>query len=150
MNNNIWYEQDYDININKTYQSLIEKWLHNYIHNKDGNSGLVISGGIGTGKHTIVKNSIKKLNWKYHMLYLENDKSWDFFSNFITGLNEHMVLIIYDANLIFYISSDDGPTPMDWNKNFLNIKGFPEIDWFSTSYFITLDDWRQKQLDKIV
>ena len=34
------------------------------------------------------------------MLYLENDKSWDFFANFITGLNEKMVLIIYDANLI--------------------------------------------------
>jgi hypothetical protein len=34
------------------------------------------------------------------MLYLENDKSWDFFSNFITGLNEKMVLVINDANLI--------------------------------------------------
>jgi hypothetical protein len=98
--NNIWYEQDYDININKQYQNQIEKWLHNYETKKDVISGLVISGGIGTGKHTIVKNSIKKLNWKYHMLYLENDKSWDFFSNFITGLNERMVLIIYDANLI--------------------------------------------------
>jgi hypothetical protein len=34
------------------------------------------------------------------MLYLENDKSWDFFSDFVTGLNEKMVLIINDANLI--------------------------------------------------
>jgi hypothetical protein len=34
------------------------------------------------------------------MLYLENDKSWDFFSNFISGLNEKMILVIYDANLI--------------------------------------------------
>ena len=95
--NNIWYEQYYDVNINKNIQVQIEKWLSNYP--KD-NSGLIISGGIGTGKHTLVKNSIKKLNWKYHMLYLENDKSWDFFSNFITGLNERMILVIYDANLI--------------------------------------------------
>jgi hypothetical protein len=95
--NNIWYEQEYDININKLYQNQIEKWLGNY---PLYNTGLVISGGIGTGKHMLVKNTIKKLNWKYYMLYLENDKSWDFFSNFITGLNEKMVLIIYDANLI--------------------------------------------------
>lgn len=57
---------------------------------------------------------------------------------------------IYEANLIFYISSDDGPTPQDWNKNFLNIKGFPEIDWFGTKYFVTLDEWRQQQLENIL
>jgi hypothetical protein len=98
--NNIWYEQDYDNSIYKSSQSQIERWLNDYSTKKDVNSGLVISGGIGTGKHTLVKNAIKKLKWKYHMLYLENDKSWDFFSNFITGLNEKMILIIYDANLI--------------------------------------------------
>jgi len=98
--NNIWYEQDYDTSIYKSSQSQIERWLNDYSTKKDVNSGLVISGGIGTGKHTLVKNAIKKLKWKYHMLYLENDKSWDFFSNFITGLNEKMILIIYDANLI--------------------------------------------------
>ena len=97
MINNIWYEQENDININKNFQFQIEKWLLNYP--KD-NSGLIISGGVGTGKHTLVKNVIKKLNWKYHILFLENDKSWNFFSDFISGLNEKMVLIIYDANLI--------------------------------------------------
>jgi len=95
--NNIWYEQENDININKNYQSQIIKWLNNF---PNEHIGVIISGGIGTGKNTIVKNSIKKANWKYHMLYLENDKSWDFFSNFITGINEKMVLIINDANLI--------------------------------------------------
>lgn len=56
---------------------------------------------------------------------------------------------IYDADLIFYLESDGKPTPQDWNKNFLNIKGFSEIDWFSTKYFVTIDEWRQIQLDKI-
>ena len=56
---------------------------------------------------------------------------------------------IYDADLIFYLVSDEKPTPQDWDKNFLNIKGLPEIDWFSTKYFLTLDDWRQIQFDKI-
>ena len=106
--NNIWYEQDFDPNlfgINKSYQNQIENWLQqfplDYLSNINGtkssepkqsyvSTGLIISGGIGTGKNTIVKNVIKKLNWKYHMLYLENDKSWDFFSDFITGLNEKM------------------------------------------------------------
>lgn len=97
--NNIWYEQELDSSglINNRYQIQIEKWLKSYPNDY---SGLIISGGIGTGKSTLVKNSIKNTNWKYHMLYLENDKSWDFFSNFITGLNEKMVLIINDANLI--------------------------------------------------
>jgi len=97
--NNIWYEQDLEssININEKYQLQIEKWLKNFPNDY---TGLIISGGIGTGKNTIVKNSIKKSKWKYHMLYLENDKSWDFFSNFITGLNEKMILVINDANLI--------------------------------------------------
>jgi hypothetical protein len=97
--NNIWYEQELNesSSINQRYQLQIEKWLNTYPNDY---SGLIISGGIGTGKSTIVKNSIKKSKWKYHMLYLENDKSWDFFSNFITGLNERMVLIINDANLI--------------------------------------------------
>ena len=80
MTNNIWYEQETDVNINKNFQFQIEKWLLNYP--KD-NSGLIISGGVGTGKHTLVKNVIKKLNWKYHILFLENDKSWNFFSDFI-------------------------------------------------------------------
>jgi hypothetical protein len=95
--NNIWYEQENDVNINKNYQNQIIKWLNNF---PNEHMGIIISGGIGTGKNTIVKNSIKKANWKYHMLYLENDKSWNFFSNFITGLNEKMVLVINDANLI--------------------------------------------------
>jgi hypothetical protein len=97
--NNIWYEQDLESNIsvNTKYQSQIEKWLKTFPNNY---TGLIISGGIGTGKNTIVKNSIKNSKWKYHTLYLENDKSWDFFSNFITGLNEKMVLVINDANLI--------------------------------------------------
>ncbi len=95
--NNIWYEQDYDINVNKNYQNQIIKWLESF---PNDHTGLVISGGIGTGKNTIVKHSIKKSGWKFHMLYLENDKSWDFFSNFITGLNEKMILVINDANLI--------------------------------------------------
>jgi hypothetical protein len=97
--NNIWYEQDLEasITLNDKFQSQIEKWLKNFPNDY---TGLIISGGIGTGKSTIVKNSIKKSKWKYHMLYLENDKSWDFFSNFITGLNEKMILVINDANLI--------------------------------------------------
>jgi hypothetical protein len=97
--NNIWYEQNLEasITLNDKFQSQIEKWLKNFPNDY---TGLIISGGIGTGKSTIVKNSIKKSKWKYHMLYLENDKSWDFFSNFITGLNEKMILVINDANLI--------------------------------------------------
>jgi len=97
--NNIWYEQDLEsnINVNTKYQLQIEKWLKTFPNDY---TGLIISGGIGTGKNTIVKNSIKNSKWKYHILYLENDKSWDFFSNFITGLNEKMVLVINDANLI--------------------------------------------------
>jgi hypothetical protein len=97
--NNIWYEQNLEasITLNDKFQTQIEKWLKNFPNDY---TGLIISGGIGTGKSTIVKNSIKKSKWKYHMLYLENDKSWDFFSNFITGLNEKMILVINDANLI--------------------------------------------------
>ena len=39
--NNIWYEQDNDVNINKNIQFQIEKWLTNYP--KD-NSGIMIEG----------------------------------------------------------------------------------------------------------
>lgn len=69
-----------------------------------------------------------------------------------TDNSKHPQLVInkiYEANLIFYIDSGDRPTTQDWDKNFINIKGYSEIDWFETKYFVTIDDWRQKQLEQI-
>ena len=51
MNNNIWYEQDFDININKTYQSLIEKDKEKVLKNltdKPYSSNYILEG------HTIL------------------------------------------------------------------------------------------------
>ena len=57
---------------------------------------------------------------------------------------------VYEADFIFHLADDFGGKPLDWGKNYFNIKGFSTIDWFHTKYFMTLDEWRQKQLDNLL
>lgn len=59
---------------------------------------------------------------------------------------------IYEAELIFFIKDGDNKSisEVDWKDNFLNLKGFSEIDWFSTSNFVTLDKWREIVLDNLL
>ena len=40
--------------------------------------------------------------------------------------------------------------PMEWGKNYLNLEGFSEMDWFPTKNFVTIDVWRQKILNEIL
>ena len=54
---------------------------------------------------------------------------------------------IYEADLIFFLKDID--EPMDFDKNFFNLEGFSEIDWFPTSHFMTLDKWREIKLSQI-
>ncbi len=52
---------------------------------------------------------------------------------------------VYQGELIFNI---DGKT--EWEKNYLNLDGWNELDWFPTKNFVTLDVWREKILSEIV
>ncbi len=56
----------------------------------------------------------------------------------------------YEVELIFHLTDDFGGKPIDWENNYFNIKGFSTIDWFHTKYFMTIDEWRQKQLDSLL
>ncbi len=56
---------------------------------------------------------------------------------------------VYKAKLIFWLKGED-ISPMTWQDNQLNLEGVPEIDWFRTKSFLTLDEWRQRQIDKIL
>jgi len=68
--------------------------------------------------------------------------------------SQHQQLIVgqvYEANLVFFLKDGyDKVSEIDWKNNYLNLKGFSEIDWFSTEFFVTLDVWRQMQIDKIL
>ena len=52
---------------------------------------------------------------------------------------------VYEGELIFVI---DGKT--EWEKNYLNLDGWSELDWFPTENFTTLDLWREKILSEIL
>ena len=52
---------------------------------------------------------------------------------------------IYEGELIFVIA---GKT--EWEKNYLNLDGWSELDWFPTENFTTLDVWREKILSEIL
>jgi hypothetical protein len=52
---------------------------------------------------------------------------------------------VYEGELIFVI---DGKT--EWEKNYLNLDGWSELDWFPTENFTTLDVWREKILSEIL
>jgi hypothetical protein len=53
---------------------------------------------------------------------------------------------IYEAYLIFHIKDE----PVDWKNNYLNLKGFSEIDWFPTSHFMSIEVWREWRINKIL
>jgi hypothetical protein len=53
---------------------------------------------------------------------------------------------IYEADLIFHIKDE----PVDWKNNYLNLKGFSEIDWFPTSHFMSIEVWREWRINKIL
>jgi hypothetical protein len=52
---------------------------------------------------------------------------------------------VYEGELIFNI---DGKTY--WEKNYLNLDGWSELEWFPTENFTTLDIWREKILSEIL
>ena len=55
---------------------------------------------------------------------------------------------VYEASFVFF--NQDSKNPVEWNKNYLNLEGFSELDWFPTKNFVTLDVWRQKVLDELI
>jgi hypothetical protein len=57
---------------------------------------------------------------------------------------------VYEAKLIIFLQESEPPKPSEWKNNYLNIEGFSDIDWFETKFFLTIEDWRHKQLKKIL
>jgi len=53
---------------------------------------------------------------------------------------------VYTSELIFYISDE----PIEWKNNYLNLEGFSDIDWFHTDNFVTIEEWREMQIDKLI
>lgn len=59
---------------------------------------------------------------------------------------------IYDGDFVFYLKdeiSEEFNIAMEWEKNYFNLKGFSELDWFPTSHFITLERWREEKLNEL-
>ena len=52
---------------------------------------------------------------------------------------------VYEGDIIFNI---DGVS--DYENNYLTINGFGIANWFPTKNFITLEEWREKQLDRLL
>ena len=52
---------------------------------------------------------------------------------------------VYEGELIFVIDEKT-----EWEKNYLNLDGWSELDWFPTENFTTLDVWREKILSEIL
>ncbi len=57
---------------------------------------------------------------------------------------------VYKAAVIFWLKEEGGISEIDWKKNYLNLEGFSEIDWFSTDYFVTMDKWREMQINQLI
>lgn len=57
---------------------------------------------------------------------------------------------VYKATVIFFLTDGNNEiTEIEWEKNYLNLEGYSEIDWFETKYFARMSDWRKMQLEKI-
>jgi hypothetical protein len=62
---------------------------------------------------------------------------------------------VYEATFVFFDEDSRSggmkvnSNPVEWNKNYLNLEGFSEMDWFPTKNFVTLDVWRQKMLKEL-
>ena len=54
---------------------------------------------------------------------------------------------VYEASFVFF--NEDSENPVEWDKNYLHLEGFSEIDWFPTKNFVTLEVWREKILSEI-
>ena len=58
---------------------------------------------------------------------------------------------VYEASFVFYDEDSEGcMKAVEWDKNYLNLEGFSEADWFPTKNFVTLDVWRQKVLNELI
>ena len=54
---------------------------------------------------------------------------------------------IYNAEFVFFI---EGEGFAEWSKNMLRIEGMDVYDWYETSSFIKVEDWREQQLNNIL
>jgi hypothetical protein len=61
---------------------------------------------------------------------------------------------IYEAKLVYELDPNYKKIKKlqeySWDQSFLNIKGFDESFWFDCRYFIKIETWRFKQLEKIL
>jgi hypothetical protein len=56
----------------------------------------------------------------------------------------------YKGQIVFYLDTTDGKKPIDWKENMITLENLPETEWFPTKLFITIDEWRQQQLNKLI
>lgn len=54
---------------------------------------------------------------------------------------------IYNVEFVFFI---EGEGFAEWSKNKLIIEGMSVYDWYDTSLFIKIEDWRENQLNNIL
>jgi hypothetical protein len=60
--------------------------------------------------------------------------------------------MVYEAEFVFFDVDDDmaaTQTVVKWEKNYLAIKGFNELDWYPTSIFMRMEEYREKQLGNL-
>lgn len=79
---------------------------------------------------------------------IDTDFNGTSYGRFVPGLNSQLEWgKVYEASFVFY---NEDSKAVEWDRNFLNLEGFSEIDWFPTKNFVTIDVWRQKVLDEIL
>ena len=52
---------------------------------------------------------------------------------------------VYEATLQFPLSLEH----KEWEENYITIEGDTIKNWYDTRYFITIDKWRESQLNNI-
>lgn len=79
---------------------------------------------------------------------IDTDFNGTSYGRFVPGLNSQLEWgKVYEASFVFY---NEDSKAVEWDKNFLNLEGFSEVDWFPTKNFVTLDVWRQKVLNELI
>ena len=58
---------------------------------------------------------------------------------------------VYKARVVFFLSEGNNEiTEFEWEKNYLNLEGYTDIDWFKKDYFIKMDKWRDSRLNQLI
>ena len=62
---------------------------------------------------------------------------------------------VYDGELVFAYkkvaktTSSDNLSNLDWSQNFLHLEGHP-MELYDCRCFVTLENWRQNQISKLI